>query len=153
MPTPQDQFDRIAEQLPIGRDPASVRRRLEAMEGLLERAFVIPGLNRPVGMDSIVGLIPVLGDVLTASMGAWLVWEARNLGMSKFQLARMAANLGVDTAVGMIPFVGDLFDFVFRSNSRNLKIIKRYLDKNHPETMIVEGEVVRRSPPGNSNSN
>lgn len=144
MPTPQDQFDRIAGQLPIGRDPASVRRRLEAMEGLLERAFVIPGLNRPVGMDSIVGLIPVVGDVLTASMGAWLVWEARNLGMSKFQLARMAGNLGVDTTIGMIPFVGDVFDFVFRSNSRNLKIIKRYLDKNHPQTMIVEGEVVKR---------
>lgn len=144
MPRTQEQFDRIAEQLPMGRDPASVRKRLESMEALLERAFVIPGWNRQVGMDSIVGLIPVLGDILTASMGAWLVWEARNLGMSKFQLTRMAANVGVDTALGAIPFVGDVFDFFYRSNSRNLKIIKRYLDKHHPETMIVEGEVVKR---------
>ena len=144
MPTPQEQFDRIAGQLPMGRDPASVRKRLESMEALLERAFVIPGWNRQVGMDSIVGLIPVLGDVLTASMGAWLVWEARNLGMSKLQLTRMAANVGVDTALGAIPFVGDVFDFFYRSNTRNLKIIKRYLDKHHPETMIVEGEVVQR---------
>lgn len=134
----------MAEQLPIGRDPASVRRRLEAAEGLLERMFVIPGINRPVGLDSIVGLVPVVGDVITASMGAWLVWEARNLGMSKFQLVRMAGNVGVDTALGAIPFVGDLFDFVFRSNSKNLRIVKRYLDKHHPSTMTIEGEVVAR---------
>ncbi len=144
MPTPQDQFNRIADQLPIGRDPASVRRRLEAMEGALERMFVLPGINRPIGLDSIVGLIPVVGDVITASMGAWLVWEARNLGMSKFQLARMIANVGVDTALGAIPLVGDLFDFAFRSNSRNLRILKRYLDKHHPSTITIEGEVVAR---------
>ncbi len=106
--------------------------------------FVVPGLNRPIGMDSILGLVPVIGDIITASMGAWLVWEARNLGMSKFQLARMAANVGIDTAFGAIPLVGDLFDFAFRSNSRNLRIIKRYLDKHHPSTMTIEGEVVER---------
>jgi hypothetical protein len=144
MPLPQEQFDRIADTLPLGRDPASVRRRLEAVEGLLERMFVVPGLNRPIGLDSILGLVPVLGDVITASMGAWLVWEARNLGMSKFTLARMAGNIGVDTLLGAIPLVGDLFDFAFRSNSRNLKIVKRYLDKHHPSTMILEGEVVER---------
>ena len=144
MPTPQEQFEAIASQLPIGRDPASVRRRLEAMEGVLERLFVIPGINRPIGLDSIVGLIPVIGDIVTASMGARLVWEARNLGMSKFHLARMAGNIGVDTLVGAVPLVGDLFDFAFRSNTRNLKIVKRYLDKHHPSTMTVEGDTVAR---------
>ncbi len=140
----QEQFDRVANQLPIGRDPASVRQRLEAVEGLLERAFLIPGINRRVGLDAVLGLVPVVGDIITASMGAWLVWEARNLGMSKFHLARMIGNVGIDTAIGAIPFVGDLFDLAFRSNSKNLRIIKRHLDKHHPETMIVEGEVVRR---------
>ena len=138
------QFERIAEQLPIGRDPASVRRRLEAMETMLERAFTIPGINRQVGVDAIVGLIPVVGDLVTTAMGAWLIWEGRNLGMSKFHLARMAGNVGVDTLIGAIPFAGDLFDFVFRSNSRNLRIIKRWLDKHHPETITIEGEVVAR---------
>lgn len=142
MPTPQEQFEALANQLPIGRDPASVRRRLEAMETLLERIFVVPGIKRPVGLDSIVGLVPVVGDVVTAAMGAWLVWEGRNLGMSKFQVARMAGNVGVDTLLGAIPLVGDLFDFVFRSNTRNLRIVKRWLDKHHPATMTVEGEVV-----------
>ena len=144
MPTRREQFEAIANDLPIGRDPASVRRRLEAMETVLERAFVLPGINRPIGLDAIIGLIPVVGDLVTTAMGAWLVWEARNLGMSKFQLTRMAANIGIDTAVGAIPLVGDLFDFAFRSNTKNLRIIKRYLDKHHPSTMTVEGEVVAR---------
>jgi hypothetical protein len=143
MPSQQD-FDRIANQLPLGRDPLSVRRRLEAVEGVLERMFVVPGINRPVGLDSIVGLVPVVGDIITASMGAWLVWEARNLGMSKWHLARMAGNVGVDTLVGAIPLVGDIFDFAFRSNTRNVRILKKWLDKHHPATMIVEGEVVGR---------
>lgn len=132
----------MAGSLPLGRDPQSVRLRIEAAEKVLERAFVIPGLNRPIGLDAIIGLVPVAGDVIAASMGAWLVWEARNLGMSKFQLARLAANVGVDTAIGAVPFVGDLFDFAFRSNSRNLRIIKRYLDKHHPATRVIEGEVI-----------
>jgi hypothetical protein len=148
MPNRQEQFEQFANQLPIGRDPASVRRRLEAVEGVLERMFVVPGINRPIGLDSIAGLIPVVGDVITAAMGAWLVWEGRNLGMSKFQLARMMGNVGIDTALGAIPLVGDLFDFAFRSNSRNLRIIKRHLDKHHPSTMTVEGEVIAAPPPG-----
>lgn len=140
---PQE-FDRIAARLPIGRDPASVRRRLEAMELLLERALPVPGTHMRIGLDAILGMVPVLGDLLTAALGAWIVWEARNLGMSKLHLARMAGNVGIDTLVGAIPLVGDLFDFAFRSNSRNLRILKRWLDKHHPETMIVEGEVVVR---------
>lgn len=136
----QEQFDRIIRDVPgFGRDPASVRRRIEAMEGLLEGLFVIPGTKRRVGLDSLVGLIPVVGDIATAAMGAWILWEARNLGMSKWQLTRMAANVGVDTLVGAIPFAGDLFDFAFKSNTRNLRIIRKHMDKHHPSTVIVEG--------------
>ena len=144
MPMRQDEFEAFASQLPIGRDPQSVRRRMEAMEVLLERAFVLPGTNYRIGLDAVIGLVPVVGDVVTAAMGAWLVWEARNLGMSKFHLARMAGNVGVDTLIGAIPVVGDAFDFAFRSNSRNLRILKRWLDKHHPATMTVEGEVVAK---------
>ena len=147
MPNPQDQFEAMAASLNVGRDPASVRRRLEAMEGLLERAFTIPGTNYRVGLDAIVGLVPVVGDLIAAAMGSWLIWEGKNLGMSRFQLWRMAGNIGVDTALGMVPLVGDVFDLAFRSNTRNLRIVKRWLDKHHPETMVVEGEVVARREP------
>lgn len=140
MPISQDQFDQIAKSLPsMGRDPHSIRQRIEALELLLERSFHIPGTRVPVGLDSIIGLVPVVGDLVTAAMGAYLVWEARNLGMSKFQLMRMAANVGVDTALGAIPFVGDAFDFVWRSNSKNVRIIKRHLDKHHPGTRTIDG--------------
>ena len=136
----EEQLKRLAEQLPdVSRDPQAVRNRVEAMEKVLERAFVIPGINRPIGVDSIVGLIPVVGDVVTALMGAYIVWEARNLGMSKLQLTRMAANVGIDTALGAIPFAGDVFDFFWRSNSKNLKIIRKHLDKHHPGTRTIEG--------------
>lgn len=139
MPISQDQLDQIAKSLPaIGRDPHSVRQRVEALEMLLERSFHIPGTRVPVGLDSIIGLVPVVGDLVTAAMGAYLVWEARNLGMSKFQLMRMAANVGIDTALGAIPLVGDAFDFVWRSNSKNVRIIRRHLDKHHPGTRTID---------------
>jgi hypothetical protein len=130
----------------LGTDAAAVRRRIEAMEGLLERAFVIPGINRPVGVDAVVGLVPVLGDVVTTAMGAWLIWEARNLGMSKWQMTRMAGNVGVDWLLGLIPWVGAIPDFLFRSNTRNLRIVKRHLDKHHPAGATVEVEPLGRRP-------
>lgn len=134
-----EQFDKLAQALPgMGRDPASVRRRIESMEGLLERMFVVPGINRPIGLDSILGLVPVVGDIATAAMGAWLIWEARNLGMSKFQIARMAGNVGIDTLVGAVPLLGDVLDFAFRSNTRNLRLIRRHLDKHHPATATID---------------
>lgn len=138
--------DRLRAALPdMGRDPAAVRRRMEAMEQLLERAFVLPGINRHVGLDSILGLVPVVGDLMAAALGAWIIWEARNLGMSKFQLARMTANLGIDTAIGAIPFAGDLFDFVYKSNSKNMRIVRRHLDKHHPAGALLEGSGTSRS--------
>ena len=118
--------------LPTGKDPAAVRQRIEAMENLLERSFVIPGINRPVGLDAIVGLVPVVGDVVAAAMGAYIVWEASNLGMPKWKLWRMGGNVLLDSAVGAIPVAGDVFDFLFRSNTRNLRIVRRHLDKHHP---------------------
>lgn len=136
----EEQLKRLAEQLPdVSRDPQAVRNRVEAMEKVLERAFVIPGINRPIGVDALVGLIPVVGDIVTAVMGAYIVWEARNLGMSKWQLTRMATNVGIDTALGAIPLAGDIFDFLWRSNSRNLRIVRKHLDKHHPGTRTLEG--------------
>jgi hypothetical protein len=118
--------------IPLGRDPASIRRRIESLERLLERSIPVPGTKQAVGLDSVVGLIPVAGDVFGAAMGAYLVWEASLLGLPKWKLLRMAGNVAFDSAVGAIPFAGDVFDFVFRSNSRNLKMLKRHLDKHHP---------------------
>jgi hypothetical protein len=134
-----DRLTPLVEQLPLGTDPRSVRRRIEVMERLLERSFVVPGINQPVGLDFFVGLVPVVGDLVATAMGAWIVWEARNLGMSKLQLTRMAANVGIDTLLGAIPLVGDVADFFYRSNSRNLRIVRRHLDTHHPASATIDG--------------
>jgi hypothetical protein len=89
-----DPAGKIAAMIPIGRDAAAVRQRIVAMERLLEGLFTIPGTNRKVGLDVILDVIPVGGDVVAAAMGAWMVWEARNLGMSKTQITRMSAMSG-----------------------------------------------------------
>lgn len=125
--------------LPTGTDPASVRARVTAMERLLERSFVIPGVNMPIGLDVLIGLVPVVGEIVTASMGAYIVWEARNLGLSKWKLAQMGFNVLFDTAIGAIPVVGDAADLLFRSNTKNLRIILRHIDKHHPEVGVIEG--------------
>ena len=129
----------------VGTDPASVRQRVEALEKIMERLITIPGTNRGVGLDVILDLVPFAGSTAGALIGAYMAWEARNLGMSKWEMSRMAGNVGVDWALGLIPWVGAIPDFLFRSNTRNLRIVKRHLDKHHPNTATVPGEVTGRS--------
>ena len=135
-------FDRATAHL--SRDPQAVRTRVETMEKLLERMFVVPGTDRQIGLDVLLDLIPVIGPATASILGSWMVWEARNLGMSNWQIARMGGNIGVDFVLGAIPLIGAIPDFFFRSNSRNLRIIKRHLDKHHPGSIVVEGQVNRR---------
>lgn len=129
----------VPDRLPLGNDPASVRRRVEALEKILDRAFVVPGINQPVGLDALIGLVPVAGDTIAALIGLYLVWEGRNVGMSKWQLVRMTGTVGIDWLTGSIPVAGDLVDFFYRSNSRNLRRIRKHLDRHHPATKIIEG--------------
>jgi hypothetical protein len=132
------QARRMAYELPLGRDAAAVQQRIEAAEKLLERLFTVPGTRQPVGLDALLDLVPVAGDVVGALMGLYLVWEARNLGMSKWQMTRMLGNVGIDAAIGAIPVVGVVGDFFFRSNSRNLRIIRKHLDRHHPGSRIID---------------
>jgi hypothetical protein len=138
MPDPQRPRP-ILPDLALGKDAASIRRRVEALEKLLERSLIIPGINKPVGLDGILGLVPVVGDIMTMGLGAYIVWEARNLNMPRWKIARMVGNVVFDSAIGAVPFAGDLFDFLFASNTRNLKIIRKHLDKHHPATQVVDG--------------
>ena len=133
-----DAFDTMARNVPIGKDSASVRRRVEAMEKLLERAFVIPGTKQTIGLDVILDLIPVGGSFIGAALGSYMLWEARNIGMSRIQMAKMAGNVGFDWLLGLVPGIGIIPDFFFRSNSRNLRMIRRHLDRHHPGSATIE---------------
>ena len=124
----------------LSSDPQSVRTRIEALERVMENLFKLPGTNRGVGLDVVLDFVPVVGPTAAAVLGTYLAWEARNLGMPKSAVVRMAGNIGVDWLFGMIPFVGAVPDFFFRSNTRNLRIIKRHLDKHHPGTGTINVE-------------
>lgn len=87
----------------------------------------VPLIGRRIGLDAILGLVPGAGDLVAGAMGVYLIWEARNLGASRGTILRMLANVGIDTLVGSVPVAGNVFDFFFRSNTRNLKLIKRLL--------------------------
>ena len=90
------------------------------------------------GLDAILSLIPTVGSISAAALGSYIMWEARNLKLSKWQMARMGGNVGFDMLLGAIPLIGAIPDYFFRSNSRNLRIVKRHLDRHHPETAIID---------------
>ena len=103
--------------------------RLEAIAQLLDVAFVVPGTKIRYGIDGLIGLIPVVGDIITTAISLWLVREARALGAPWHITARMLGNVAVDGAVGIVPFVGDAFDVMFRANVRNVRMLRNWLDK------------------------
>ena len=104
-------------------------RRMEMMAKLLDNAFVIPGTNKRVGIDAIIGLVPGLGDIATTILSSYVIWEARNLGVSRIAIGRMLTNLAIHASVGAIPILGDVFDAFFRVNQRNMRIVRSQLDK------------------------
>ena len=102
-------------------------RRMEFVAQLLDSAFVLPGTNKRVGIDAIIGLVPGIGDVVTTVLSSYVIWEARNLGVSRLALGRMLANLAIHASVGSIPVIGDVFDAFFRVNQRNMRIVRAQL--------------------------
>jgi hypothetical protein len=103
--------------------------RLDALAKLLDVAFVLPGTNIRYGIDGLIGLIPVVGDLLTTAVSLWIVREARSLGAPKHVVARMLGNVALDGVVGLVPFAGDAFDVMFRANVRNMRLLKKWMDK------------------------
>lgn len=104
-------------------------RRLRDLVRLLDSAVQIPGTDWRIGLDGIIGLIPGLGDVVTTVMSAWIIREARLLGVRKHTRVRMGWNLALDFVVGALPLAGDLFDMAWKANVRNLRLIERDLAK------------------------
>jgi hypothetical protein len=103
--------------------------RLDALARLMDVAFILPGTNIRYGIDGLIGLIPVVGDLLTTALSLWLVKEARALGAPGHIIARMLGNVAIEGVFGMVPFAGDAFDVMFRANMRNVRILRRWMDK------------------------
>ncbi|WP_331254736.1 DUF4112 domain-containing protein [Methylobacterium currus] len=112
-----------------GSTPEQVMARLDLLAHLLDTAILLPG-NRRIGLDAIVGLIPVIGDAITTAISSYIVWEARRLGAPRWLIARMAANVAIDGVVGAVPLIGDLFDAAFKANRRNVQLLRRHLERS-----------------------
>jgi hypothetical protein len=120
--------------------------RLEAVGRLMDSAFVLPGTNIRLGLDAIIGLVPVAGDVISGLVSSYLIWEARQLGAPRWLIARMMANTFLDTTLGVIPLVGDAFDLMFRANMKNMALLRRHMEKRgltRTTGHVIEGEAVR----------
>lgn len=123
--------DRIGPQYDESREAAL--RRVARLAHLLDDRFALPGTRWRFGFDGLLGLVPGIGDAATTILAAYIILEARRLGVPVTTLGRMAANVGVDLAFGAIPVVGDLFDFGWKANRRNLDLLHRHLDRSGPE--------------------
>ena len=103
------------------------RDRLIALARLMDSAIEVPGVRRGVGLDALLGLVPVAGDAASALIGLYSVIQARELGASRWLQARMVGNLLLDAAIGAVPVAGDVADIFFRAHRRNLKLLQREL--------------------------
>jgi len=123
--------------------------RVEAVARLMDGLFEVPGTRVRLGLDAIIGLVPVLGDLVSQIIASYIIWEARQLGVSRFTIARMVTNSLIDTAVGMVPFAGDAFDVVFRANLKNMALLRAHVEKHgvtrRPKQggMVIEGTARR----------
>jgi hypothetical protein len=113
-------------------DEQQTLERLRWLATLLDTAVRLPGGIR-VGADAIIGLAPGVGDALSTAMAAYIVYEAKRLGLPKHKILRMVANVAIDSLVGAVPLLGDIFDVAFKANIRNLKIIEEHLAKRERE--------------------
>jgi hypothetical protein len=117
-----------------------------ALAWLLDNSIPVPGTGgRRLGIDALIGLVPVAGDLVSAGLGLFVVWRGSRLGLPRIVVARMLANSAIDLVVGAIPFAGDAFDLWFKANTRNLGLMRRYLERPEASTRnewLVVGALV-----------
>ncbi len=107
-------------------------RRLDRLARMLDAKFKMPLFGFRFGWDGIVGLIPGLGDMVTTVPAALIIYRAHQLGLPRHIIARMAGNTAVDTVFGSIPLLGSVFDVYYKSNLRNIALIRKHLERQTP---------------------
>ena len=108
-----------------------VRERLNRLAWLLDSSIPSPGTGLSIGLDALIGLVPVLGDLIGVALSSYIIKEAHALGVSRAILTRMAFNVAVEGLAGLVPFAGDLFDAGWKANQRNVRLLNDWLD--HPQ--------------------
>ncbi|HET6648764.1 MAG TPA: DUF4112 domain-containing protein [Candidatus Limnocylindria bacterium] len=125
------------------RDRSRELAEVEAIAWLLDNSIPVPGTGRRFGVDAIIGLVPVVGDVVSAGMGLFVVWRASRMGLPRIVVTRMLVVSALDFVIGSIPIAGDAFDLWFKANTRNLALLRRHLQRPETSTrddwMVVTG--------------
>lgn len=103
--------------------------RLRRIARFMDTAVEVPVIGVRVGLDPLLGLLPVAGDVLAAVISGWILVEARRMGAPWGLIGRMLGNVALDLSVGAVPLVGDLFDVLYRANLRNVALLEKHLDE------------------------
>ena len=101
--------------------------RLEALAGLLDSKWRVPGTGIRFGADALMSLVPGVGPAVSTVVSAYIIWEARKLGVSTGTLLRMMGNVGLDTLISSVPLAGSVGDVFFRANLRNMALVRRHL--------------------------
>jgi hypothetical protein len=114
--------------------PSASTGDVELLAWLLDNSIPIPGTGRRIGLDALVGLIPGVGDFVSAGLGLLVVARATQRGLPNVVLARMLFNVALDFAIGAIPFIGDLFDFAYKSNTQNIGLLRRHAERPNAST-------------------
>jgi Domain of unknown function (DUF4112) len=112
-----------------GRDLERVKDQLDHVAWLMDNAFRIPGLGWRFGVEAIIGLVPGAGDIVSGIIGVILLYRAFQFKLPGVVILRMIFNNLIDVTIGTIPFLGDLFDFVWKSNTRNMKLFRQYAEE------------------------
>ncbi len=136
--------ERARQQAPASRheDVQATLARLETIATLMDSAVRIPGTTIVMGLDALLGLLPVVGDAISGAIGSYLIWEARRLGASRVVIARMATNTTIDTVLGSIPIVGDVLDVAYKSNRKNIDLLKAHLEKHGVRPTGANGKII-----------
>ena len=98
--------------------------RLKRLSERLDETFTVPGTDYKIGIESIIGVIPLVGDLIGGVISTYIMYSGIKIGASPRIIAQMAANIAIDFAIGSIPIIGDLFDFVWKANKKNVKLIE-----------------------------
>jgi hypothetical protein len=101
-------------------------KKLEQLARLLDSSFRIPGTSFQMGLDSLIGLIPGIGDTTGGIVSTYIIWQAARMGVPKVVLMRMGINVVFDAILGTIPVVGDIFDIAFKANRKNVQLLSNY---------------------------
>ena len=110
--------------------------RLKLLSNRLDEIITIPGTKYKIGIDPIIGIIPVVGDLLGSIISIYIIYSGSKMGLSSRVVAKMGLNLGLDFVIGLTPFLGDILDMGWKANKRNVELIEKNIKQTSENSTL-----------------